>query len=64
MPVAVGKEPLLAAQTMYHILVCNKGRVKASHRKGMQGSEQAPKGMTGPALEEVKKQFNKGTYLK
>jgi hypothetical protein len=30
----------------------------------MQGSEQAPKGMTGPALEEVKKQFTKGTYLK
>ena len=47
-----------------YIGVLNKGRVKASHRKGMQGSEQAPKGMTDPALEQIKKQFNKGTYLK
>lgn len=36
-----------------YIGVLDEGRKKASHRRGMQGSTQAPDGMTNPALNKV-----------
>lgn len=47
-----------------YIGVLDGGRVKATHRKGMQGSKDARDGMTKPALQTIKERFNKGTYLK
>lgn len=51
-----------------YIVVLDKGR-KAGTRKGakktfMQGSDQAPDGISKPALNRVKDKLKRGTYLK
>lgn len=54
--------------TVPYIAVLDRGR-KLGTRKGakkafMQGSDQAPQGMTRPAMQTIKQRFAKGTYLK
>jgi hypothetical protein len=45
-----------------HAFVLDEGRKKAPHRKGMQGSKKAPKGMTKPAIKELQRRVSRGKY--
>ena len=47
-----------------YIGVLDEGRKKATHRKGMQGSEGAPNGIIKPAINKLRQRFKSGRYFK
>ena len=57
-----GRTNVISSDVDY-VAILDKGRHKAVGRKGMAGSKQAPKGMTGPAIKKIERNIRKGKYI-